>query len=304
MLNHSRAPQFHLLAVYHVPMKTIIALLVIALILLGAFLLLQEPRNDRAWDEGFSRLVTIETAEDGAMTFRNVRDFTYDGTEAVYRNWKDVTIDPRDITGAWFFLNAFSSFKQVGHTFISFDFKDGSTMALSIEARREQGEEYTFIGGFLRQYELQYIWGMERDFIPERLVYRRHPVEMYRLSISPEDAQALFRSFAAETNDLSTSPRFYHTLLANCTNLLAKMTNEYYPGTLPYHLAWNLTGLSPAYLMQEGYIAPYEAGAADLTRYREEIARVATSSPEAFSASIRVLLQKKDSFMKASELGE
>ncbi|MES2931815.1 MAG: DUF4105 domain-containing protein [Patescibacteria group bacterium] len=275
--------------------KAVTAAAITLLLAIGiglALLLMEQPRNDRAWDEGFSRLVTIETGPEGVMTFHEVRDFTYESTEQVQREWKSVTIDPRDITDAWFYLNSFSAFEQVGHTFISFSLKDGSTIAFSIEARREASEDYTFIGGFLRQYELQYLWGMERDFITERIVYRRQPLEMYRLDISPEDSQALFRSFAEETNALNAEPRFYHTLVANCTNLLAKMTNTHYPGTLPYDISWNLTGLSVRYLMREGYIQPTDQADADLAPSLEEISENASLPAPEFSAMVRSLLWK------------
>lgn len=285
---------------YHDGMKDTLkklatAVVIALLLIIGiglALLPMEQPRNDRAWDEGFSRLVTIETASEGIMTFHEVRDFTYESTDRVQRQWKSVTIDPRDITDAWFYLNSFSAFEQVGHTFISFSLKDGSTIAFSIEARREATEDYTFIGGFLRQYELQYLWGMERDFISERIVYRRQPLEMYHLDISPSDAQALFRSFAEETVTLNAEPRFYHTLVANCTNLLAKMTNTHYPGTLPYDVSWNLTGLSVRYLMREGYIKPIDKADASLTPFLEEISKNASLPAPEFSALVRNLLQK------------
>jgi hypothetical protein len=255
----------------------------------------RQPSNDRNWAEGFSRVTTVDSSADGSLFFHDVRDSSYTGTTTETDAWHDVHVNPADITGATFFIDFFSPIKLVAHTFISFQMKDGTSLALSIEARREKGEDYSFIGGFLRDYELQYIWGTERDFISERVVYREQPVHLYPLTISAPEAQAILKSFAEETNTLAATPRFYNTLFANCTNLLAKTINAHYPHTLPYDISWNLTGLSDTYLMHHGYITirtspEVTRTAAALLPYRATIESLSASSSAQFSSATRTLI--------------
>lgn len=271
-----------------------------AILIVGgiAFVATHIPSNDRAWAPEFSKLNTIDTSADGTMLIHNVRDWTYVGTTTVSNDWRDERVDPKKITGAWFFIDFFNpSISLIAHTFLSFDFSDGSTISFSIEARREATEEYSVLGGFIREYELQYVWGTERDFIAQRVVHDANPVRMYHLAITPEQAQAVFESLVQETNTLAANPRFYESITANCTNLLAKSVNAHYPGTLPYDISWQLTGLSDAYLMREGFIpliansARAAERAADLTPHVDALAAITTEDPKKFSADVRTLLE-------------
>lgn len=276
--------------------RCIALVLVAALIVFLLAIYTQSPRTDRAWDDEFSR-VTTAYAEGDSIVLTNVRDWTYSGPFAVAeKQWIDtLAVNPDDITRTWFLLDQFSTHEGVGHTFLSFERKDGGAVSFSIEARREEGETYSVLGGVLNAYELQYLWGTERDFVPLRTVYLEHSVRMYPLTLSKEESQALFRALTEETNQLAQKPRFYHTLLANCTNMLAKIVNEHYPGRLPYDIAWNLTGYADRYLMEQGLIERTGSNeetrhAADLTPHREDIQAAASMSPEAFSAFVRSLL--------------
>ncbi len=277
-------------------LKIALSILVCALVGLFVYLGTKTPLNDRVWDPSFSKLNTVETLKDGSVVIHNLRNFTYGVGTVEKREWSDVTIRLGDIESAYFFLDHFSNIRQVGHTFISFHLKDGSTVAFSIEARREANETYSFIGGFLNRYELQYLWGTEQDLITQRTVYKNEQLYRFPLVISTWQARTLLQEFATETNTLAESPRFYHTLTANCTNMLAKIVNKYHPHTLPYDISWNLTGLSDYYLERQGFIESNgKKGeelrkAYDLTIHRDEIAQNASRSQKEFTAFIETLV--------------
>lgn len=272
-------------------------LLVLALIVLAPllYLALRQPASDAAWIPEQARTAYAEVGE--VVTLHNVRDWTYDATGPITTDWISVTIDPDTITRAWFLLEPFSDWKAVGHTFLSFELIDGSVYSFSVEARRESDETYSALKGLFRTYELSYQWGTERDFVTRRMLYLDHPLRLYPLELSPEAARALFLSLIKETDELAENPRFYNTLTANCTNVLAHIVNRHYPNTLPYDLSWNLTGLSDVYLMEEGLIptkGSIEETQAlyDLTPHKETIHTFSTSTPSVFSTSLRSLLPK------------
>ncbi len=278
----------------------IVLLLLVLLIACGFALYLgtKHPSNDRAWDVPFSKLNTVTFNDDGSLTIHDLRDFTYATGTTKTTQWKDVTVRPEDIESVWFFLDLFApKTPQVGHTFLSFRMKDGSAIAFSIEARREATESYSFIGGFLRRYELQYLWGTERDLVAQRTVLKNEQLYMFPLVVSSAQREGLLKEFAKETNKLAEKPRWYNTLTANCTNLLAKIINIYQPHMLPYDISWNLTGLADGYLERQGFIATNGRTREqvrtdhDLTIHRSEIAAHAENAPKAFGAFIRSFLK-------------
>jgi hypothetical protein len=272
------------------------ALAVMALCL-AAVTTLRRPRTDRGWAEDFARTVTADFGADGAITLRNVRDWTYGGSAVVSRTWRDETVYPETITCAWFLIEPFEQWKAVGHTFLSFQFRDGGALSFSIEARRRAGQKYSALRGAFGAFELAYQWGTERDFVTRRLIYLHHPLRLYPLAIEPQTARALFRDLAEETNALARHPRDYNTLTENCTNALANIVNRRAPGTLAPSLSWYLSGYADAYLMKQGFI-PVDGGTIertkalhDLTPHRAAVRDIAAAPPAVFSNTLRALVQ-------------
>jgi hypothetical protein len=50
-------------------------------------------------------------------------------------------------------------------------------------------------------------------------------------------------------------PRWYNTVINNCTSSLIKYVNESEPGAIPLHYSYALTGKVDEYLEQLGYKA-------------------------------------------------
>lgn len=254
------------------------------------------PRNDRQWVAKLERTPQVRETPDGAVIIRHVRNWTYGHGEVLSRQWIDkVVVQPEQITRLWFLLEPFPEWDATGHTYLTFDFADGTTLSFSVEGRREVDEEFSALHGMLRGYELTYSWGTERDFLARRLLYLGNEVRMYPLAVEPEIAESIFRALARETQALAETPRFYNTITSNCTNLLAQAVNERFPGTLPPHISWVLSGWSDKYLMRHGWIPITGSIAATKERYRlaplrELINERATDDPDAFSERVRALL--------------
>ncbi len=260
-------------------------------------LALRTPQNDRAWDTEFERTTTADFDEDRVI-LNNVRDFTYADSSLTVTTWVDeIQLDPKNIVRAWFVLEPFAEWGAVGHTFLTFEFMDGTAYSFSVEARRERGETYSALRGLFREYELAYTWGTERDFITRRLLYLNHPVRMYPLSISAEQTQKLFSGLIEKTNSLAVNPRFYNTLSANCTNILAEIANDITPETIPYDISWNLPGFSDRFLFRIGMISIEESIEAtrlkyDLTDNRRDVLDIANLPHAEFGKQLRQLLPK------------
>lgn len=197
------------------PMRPKVATLAVLFLLLFAWWAMLRPSNDRAWTPDVARLPTGEVRGD-TLVLHNVRNFDYRSEADFTERWEERTYDLSNVTGVDLFLSYWGS-PNIAHTIMSWDFADGQHLAISIETRKERGEEYSAVRGFFRQYELYYVVADERDVIRVRTNYRGEDVYLYRLRPAPEIARALLLDYVATLNALAARPRFYNALIDNCT---------------------------------------------------------------------------------------
>ncbi len=246
-------------------------------------LLLRSPSHDREWIAGQDRLPEV-VFEGDVASLRNVREFRYDATGAVAEpRYEDRRYDLTQLDSVWYGISQISSFKGVAHTFLSFGFSDGTYLAVSIEARREVGEDYGPIRGLFRNYEVIYVLGDERDVIGLRSHVQRLPVRLYRIAIPPEEGAWLLRALLEEADEINRTPRFYNTLIDNCTTGIAKYATPMpaWRRLLDYRIV--LPGYSDRLVRDLGLLGPGDTS----DRALLDPAR-GTPDSEAFSQDIRV----------------
>jgi len=267
-------------------MKKLLLILLISIFSFGIYLFTLSPANDREW-ESFSARTPDAIVESDSITLSNVRNWNHSTSSVLREDWIDfVTVNPSQLKQIWFGLSSFSDIAAFGHTFLSFEFIDGSVYTLSIEARREAKEEYSFTKGMFRQYDLLYGWGTERDYVGVRAFLLDQKVELYPLDLTPDESAAVLVALAEETHLTASKPRFYNTLTSNCTNELAKVINRKYPDSLPYHISHNLPGLSIDYLQDQGLIDP-TAKRTVIPANNQALVDTIDQSPQDFSRVLR-----------------
>jgi hypothetical protein len=121
----------------------------------------------------------------------------------------------------------------IAHTIASWEFEDGPPLAISIETRKEKGEEYSAVRGFFRQYEIYYVVADERDVIRLRTNYRGERTYLYRLRMPAAQARAVLREYLDEVNRLAATPRWYNALTHNCTVAIRKHAQAVSAGPFP-----------------------------------------------------------------------
>ena len=176
------------------------------------------PSNQRNWQADVATLATASVNGD-ILTMHNIRNFDYRSEFDYQPAYYDKTFNISKLQGVELFAFYWMG-PAIAHTIISFDFAEQGHLAVSIETRKQQGEEYSTIKGFFRQYELIYIVADERDVIRLRTNYRNNPPEagyLYQLNGKPENGRNLLFSYVKEINELAEKPTFYNTLLDNCT---------------------------------------------------------------------------------------
>ena len=218
------------------------------------------PRADRAWAEDVGVLASVETRPDGRVRLDGVRDWRYSADSAIAKGYFDETYDPAELSSLWFYEAPFGDSGLIAHTFLVFEFEglpeDRRWLALSVEARKEEGEEYSILGGMMRSFEVTHVWATEGDVVTRRVTLYGDAVTRYRVTIPPEGLAPLFRELVSETRQLASTPRWYNTLSTNCTSLLARYANVVQADAVPWDPSFVLTGRAAAYLGELGYVEP------------------------------------------------
>ena len=216
----------------------------------------RRPSNDREWTRDQRALPRATFAGD-SVRVDNVRDIRYRSTTDYDVALDTRSYDLRALESVWFVVEPFSGHRGPAHTFVSFGFRGGEYVAISVEIRKEEGEHFSPLNGLLRNYELMYVVGDERDLVKLRSNYRHDDVYLYRTTATPEKGRALFVSMLRRANELAEHPEFYNTLTSTCTTNIVRHVNEIAPKRVPF----SYKVLLPAYADE----LAYEIGLLDTT---------------------------------------
>ena len=219
---------------------------------------------------------------------RDVRAFDYRSEFDFDARWADRTYDLDRIASVWFVLVPLSErWRGPAHSFVTFGFDDSTFVSISIEARRTRDERYSPLRGLLRQYELVYVVGDERDVIGRRAVYDGSPVYLLPIRASREAVRALFVEMLARADALRAHPAFYNTLTDNCTSLLLRHVEHAAPNRVRGGIAAVLPGYADEIAVRLGLVEGVTTVEEARRRYRiNEKARAAEHAPD-FSLRIR-----------------
>jgi hypothetical protein len=177
--------------------------------------------NERDWQPDVATLPFAEIHGD-RVTVHNVRNAEY-RTETDYTvRLEDWELDLSRLRSLDIFLIQWGS-PLIAHTIMSWGFEGDRYLAISIETRKEKGEDYSALRGFFRQYEIVYVVADERDVVRLRTNYRGEDVYVYRLDAPPADARILLLRYLAVVNELRERPQWYNALTDNCTTSIQRL---------------------------------------------------------------------------------
>jgi Domain of unknown function (DUF4105) len=208
----------------------------------GLLVLLVRPSNNRIWSPDQVR-TAIATIAGDSIEIRNVRNTHYRSISDFDVRWENRTYDLKKLESVWFLVEPFADWRGPAHTFLSFGFSDGQYIAISVEIRKEKDESFSPLAGILRQYELAYIIGDERDLIGLRANHRRDDVYLYKIKTTPQKMRALFLSMLERSNVVAQKPEFYNTLTNTCASNIVDHIDIIAPGRIPF----SYRTLLPAY---------------------------------------------------------
>lgn len=258
-MGKSRARRSYFVIIRNIRARYFVA--VVFFVLICAWLAAR-PSHDRNWTR--DQAVLPQAVVDGKLIhIKNIRNFSYRSTTDYAPAYYDKTYDVNKLTSAWYIVEPFSGLEGSAHTFVSFGFEGDEYVAISIEIRKEVGETFSAWKGLLKQYEIMYVIGDERDVVGLRANHRHDDVYVYPIKTTPERMQQVFLSMIDRVNELYEQPEFYNTLTNTCTTNLVAHVNDIFPGRIP--LSYKV--LFPGYSDQ----LAYDGGVIDTTLPFEQI---------------------------------
>lgn len=216
-----------------------------------AWWLTLEPRNDRPWQPDVARLPAV-TFDGTRVTIDNVRDFRWRSDTDFDARWETRRHDLAEVVALDLFVCYWGP-RAIAHTILSWEFADGRRLAISIETRKELGEEYSALRGFFRQFELYYVVADERDVIRVRTDCRGEDLFLYRLRTPPARAAALLRDYLLRIDRLRGQPEWYNALEKNCTTVIFDHVRPVV-GHVPFDLRMLANGWIDAMLREQGVV--------------------------------------------------
>ena len=177
------------------------------------------PRNDRRWQPDMEKIPAAEIAGD-VITLHNFRNTQRRALDDFTTRWETRTFHFSALKHLDLYMVYWGS-PHICHTMMSFDFGPEGRVCASIEARREQDEEYSPLAGAFRRYELMYVLGEERDLVRRRAsLGGDEQTYLFRVSAPPEVVRAIFLDYLKSANALQRRPAWYHSLTSNCSTLI------------------------------------------------------------------------------------
>lgn len=244
-----------------------------------------EPSNDREWQPQLDRLAK-PVIEGDTLVIDGVRNFRWSSATEFEGGWETRRYQLSKLRSVDLILEPFAYSSLMAHTMMSFDFGEDGRVILSIEARKEVGEDYNPITGGLNQFELTYLFLDERDALGVRAV---QGFELYAFPVraEPLHLRAFLLGLCATTDNLQRKPQFYHIIRHNCTTAWIEHADQISNEPVGLRLESILNGLIVELLHKRGWIdtnLPYEE-AKRAFRIDERVRE--TSMDDRFSSAIR-----------------
>lgn len=273
----------------HHPWRALIGVVVFVILGFAFSVVGKKPRLDRNWVEHLAVMPTIDMRADG-FALSPATDWSYDEKGPTAKNTASFEANYADLRNVWFVVEPQPGGGYAAHTLLLFEFAGDRIIGVTVEARREVGEEYDAFVGAFNKFELAYIWATARELLARRAVYLAKEVYVYPLALSEQQKSDFLKALLQQTQAVQTRPRFYNTLWSNCTNELAKVAR------IPWHYSFILTGYSPQYLHRLNYIPGADFPAVrQLAKLDAEIRAWNSLSGEGFDRALLAELRRRHS---------
>lgn len=213
-----------------------------------------DASHQRLWRPDLAVLPYAEIDAE-KIVLHNIRDCVYRTEEDYDVRHFDLELFTNQVQTVDFIVVPFKEAPAIAHTMLSFGLSTGEYVVFSVEARLEQGENYSALASTSDEYELMWVVGTEEDLIRLRTEVRDVDVYLYPIRATPEQVQNVFLAAVARVNEIARQPEYYDLLTNNCTTNIVDMVNALKPGAIPADLRVVLPGHSDRLAYDLGLLA-------------------------------------------------
>jgi hypothetical protein len=234
------------------PYRLALGIWAVALVVIVFWWTTIHPSNEGDWQPDVAKLPSAEIEGD-KLTVHNVRNLDYRSETDYTVRYEDRTYDLSKLRGLDLFMIYWGS-PMIAHTIMSWQFEGSRPLAISIETRKKNGQEYSAIEGFFKQYEIIYVVADERDVVRLRTNYRGEEVYLYRLTTPLPQARALLLDYVRTMNALVDHPQFYNALTDNCTTSIRRHATHVNPNAPRFDWRLIANGYGDELLYEHGNV--------------------------------------------------
>ncbi len=175
----------------------------------------KRPSNDRDWAPQLKLLPHVVFERDDIVRVEHVRNVTYRADTGFDVSYSDIRYDLRAIRAVRLFILPFLGF-GIAHLFMRFDFEQGASLAVSIEARKQRGEKFSLKCLVPGHFEITYVLADPRDGLLLQTDIAQQDVRVFDLALTAAQARATLVDMLRYAEQLETRPRFYHPFVRAC----------------------------------------------------------------------------------------
>jgi hypothetical protein len=213
---------------------------------------IKQPSHDREWQEPL-KILPEPVVEGDRLTIRGLRNFRWGDEGSHEARWETRSYRLSRLESVDLIVEPFEYSSLMAHTMMSFDFGEDGRFIISIEARKEVGEEYNPITGGLNQFEFMYLFLDERDALTVR-AQKGHELYLYPLRADSLKLRAFLLNMCASASNLRRKPEFYHIIRHNCTTAWIDHADAVTSDPVGLRLESVVNGLIARYLFEKGAV--------------------------------------------------
>ena len=249
--------------------------------------IMRQSWRERRWRTEQAILPHI-VLENEVVHIHHVRDFRFRSADDFTPGYRNQTYQLDELERVWCVLVPFTRrWRGLAHSFLSFGFADGRYLSISVEPRREIDQPYSLLKDAVRQFEMMYVIGEERDLIGLRVALWDTPIYLYPIRATREQVQGVFLALLQRAQALEEHAAFFRLFTNNCITNIRDAVNTVAPTQIAGGRKLLLAGYLDADMHAHGLIDSDLPLAATRTRFQiTERARAAIDLPD-FSARIR-----------------
>ncbi len=202
-------------------METVFYMSIVVLVGSMLIILLRRPKQKKDWVPEHS--VPAQAAIEGdTITLKNIVHATYTTPYKCSVRHRSKIFNIKDVESLWLLIEIFPMQAwpikfNLAHSFLTFGFKDGTFVSISVAGRRQLGERVTLSRILPHKNEIVYKVINEADTVFARSSKSRNELRLYKLRAAQHNVQRVLMSMLREINALHGKPSWFDTFTRNCT---------------------------------------------------------------------------------------